>query len=415
LGSFRWSAAPVGADPVQKKNFANVQIDAIGVGLASAATPFLPVFLTRLGASNFEVGLLTSMPALTGLVLGLGVGRFLHGRRQIVPWFSRARLMVVSGYALTGLVGFYVPQALLVKYILVIWALITLPQTVVNVAFTVVMNAVTGADHRYHLMSRRWSILGLTTAVTVALAGQILDRVTFPLNYQLVFIALSLGGLISFYFSSHIVLPDSPVIENKKLKFFESSKGYASLVQRERPFVYFIIKRFVYLTGVSLALPIFPLYYVHIVHANDTWIGIINMAQTAVLLVGYFLWTHQSRLRGSRFVLLWSTCGLSLYPALTAMTRDVQFITLIAGLAGIFQAGIDLVFFDELLKTVPEQYSAIFVSLSQSIQYLSAFIAPTIGTLLAGLIGLGGVLLMSALLRFTGFALFALWKYEKND
>jgi MFS family permease len=116
-------------------------------------------------------------------------------------------------------------------------------------------------------------------------------------------------------------------------------------VLREQPFVIFIIKRFVYLTGVSLSLPIFPLYYVHVVHANNAWIGIINTAQTAVLLVGYFLWTRQSRLRGSRFVLLWTTCGLSLYPALTALTHNVQFITVYAGLAGIFQAGIDLVFF----------------------------------------------------------------------
>ncbi len=69
LKSIRISVAPPDATPVQKKNFINVQIDAIGVGLANAAAPFLPVFLTRLGASSFEVGLLTSMPALTGLLL----------------------------------------------------------------------------------------------------------------------------------------------------------------------------------------------------------------------------------------------------------------------------------------------------------------------------------------------------------
>jgi asparagine synthase (glutamine-hydrolysing) len=41
----------------------------------------------------------------------------------------------------------------------------------VNVAFSVVMNAVAGPEHRYDLMSRRWSILGLTSAFTVALVG----------------------------------------------------------------------------------------------------------------------------------------------------------------------------------------------------------------------------------------------------
>ncbi len=79
---------------IRKRNFRNVQIDAIGVALSTAAAPFLPVFLTRMGASNLQVGLLTAMPGVTGLVLALVIGRFLQTRRNIVPWFS--------GYPLAG-------------------------------------------------------------------------------------------------------------------------------------------------------------------------------------------------------------------------------------------------------------------------------------------------------------------------
>ena len=53
---------------MQKRNFRYVQIDAIGVSISNVAAPFLPVFLTRLGASNFQVGLLSSMPGVTGMV-----------------------------------------------------------------------------------------------------------------------------------------------------------------------------------------------------------------------------------------------------------------------------------------------------------------------------------------------------------
>src|SRR5512146_2664780 len=111
---------------IQKRNFRNVQIDAVGIGLASAAAPFLPVFLTRLGATNFQVGLLTSMPAFTGLFLALLIGNFLQTRRNVVPWFSLARLMVLSSYALTGIVPFLVPRQVAVTAVLAIWALATL-------------------------------------------------------------------------------------------------------------------------------------------------------------------------------------------------------------------------------------------------------------------------------------------------
>lgn len=84
-------------------------------------------------------------------------------------------------------------------------------------------------------------------------------------------------------------------------------------------------------------------------------------------------------------------------------------MVLFAALAGILQAGINLVFFDELMKTIPVEYSAAFVSLAQSIQYISASIAPIVGTVLATYIGLGGALMVSAAIRFMGALLFTFW------
>src|SRR5690349_20979401 len=99
----------------QKRNFRYVQIDAVGVSISNVAAPFLPVFLTRLGASNFQVGLLTSMPGITGLVLAIVVGRFLQSRTNVVPWYSLSRLLVISCYALTGLLTFVLSKEYAVR------------------------------------------------------------------------------------------------------------------------------------------------------------------------------------------------------------------------------------------------------------------------------------------------------------
>jgi MFS family permease len=393
---------------IQERNKRYVQIDAIGVGTAGAAAPFLPVFLTRLGATPVQVGLLTTMPGITGLFLALWVGRFLQRQRNIVPWFSLSRLMVISAYALTGLAPFFVPDDLLILVILIIWAAATLPQTMVAVGFSVVMNAVSGPEGRYELMSRRWSILGITTAITVAIAGQVLDRIGFHLNYQIVFLGLSLGGLISYYFSSRIQIPDAvPAQKNSKSSIKSSLHEYYQLISSSPYFVSFTLKRFVYLFGITLGTPLFPLYFVRELNASDAWIGLIYTAQTAVLVVGYFFWSRQSRRRGSRFVLLITTFGVSLYPGLVALTNNQTMIFIYSTITGIFQAGIDLVFFDELMKTIPPSYSPTFVSLAQSVQYLSAILAPLVGTYLAEHIGLSNALLCSSGIRLVGFVLFA--------
>jgi MFS family permease len=398
----------------QERNKRYVQIDAIGVGTASSAAPFLPVFLTRLGATPVQVGLLTSMPGITGLFLALWVGRFLQRQRNVVPWFSLSRLMVISAYALTGLAPFFVPDNILIPVVLIIWAAATLPQTMVAVGFSVVMNAVSGPEGRYELMSRRWSILGITTAITVAIAGQVLDRIGFHLNYQIVFLGLSMGGLISYYFSSRIQITDAEPIQGTSKGSIKSTlHEYSQLIHTSPDFVSFTLKRFVYLFGITLGTPLFPLYFVRQLNASDAWIGLLYTAQTAVLVVGYYFWSRQSRRKGSRFVLLITTFCVSLYPGLVALTHSQTTVFIYSTAAGIFQAGIDLVFFDELMKTIPPRYSPTFVSLAQSIQYLSSFLAPLMGTYLSEQIGLSNALLFSAGIRLVGFILFARQDHRK--
>ena len=405
----RFLPEPVGLTETQGKNFRNVQIDSVGVGLANAASPFLPVFLTRLGASSFEVGLLTAMPALTGLLLAIPIGQFLQNQRKIVPWFSVARLGVVAAYAATGLLAFLMRDRPLVLGILAIWALATIPQTMLSISFSVVMNAVAGPNHRFDLMTRRWSLMGFTTAITVFAIGQILDRLNFPINYQIVFISMSVGGLISFYYSSRIHLDDIQTHrEGKRLRFKAQFKEYMQLVSKEQPFQAFVIKRFVFLTGQAMLIPILPLYLVRVVEASDSWIAAISMSQTAIVIIGYLIWVRSSRRNGTRPILIWNTLGSALFPMAVALTRDVGMITVLAGINGIFQAGLNLVFFDELMKTVPTEYSSTFVALAQGLQFFSSVLSPLVATAIGDAFGFWVALVISGGVQFAGFVMFAL-------
>jgi MFS family permease len=394
---------------IQKRNFRYVQIDAIGVSISNVAAPFLPVFLTRLGATNFQVGLLSSMPGVTGLILAIFVGRFLQTRTNVVPWYSLSRLLVILCYAMTGILTLVVSEQLVIIATLAIWAFATIPQTALAVAFSVVMNAVAGPEGRYALLSRRWAIFGITGVIGTFIVTRLIDLISFPLNYAVMFIVLSLGGFFSFYFSRKIELPEQvpppmPDIRSPVQTF----RNYISLLRENPVFLSFSTKRFVYFSALVLSQPIMPLFLVRDVHATDGQIGTVNMTLTLAMLVGYFFWPRVSRRRGGRFVLLATTLGMTLYPALSAATPQIHLIILYAGIAGFFQGGLDLVFFDELMKTVPPQYSATFVALAQSMQFLSMIVAPLLGTWLADYdyIGLGGALWLSAGLRLIGFLLF---------
>jgi hypothetical protein len=404
----RWFAQPAS---VQQRNVRNVLIDGVGVALVQGVATFLSVFLVRLGASPFMVGLLTSMPALTGMILAIPVGRLLERQRDIVPWYSRVRVWVLSSYALTGLVPFLFPPNLAPIPIIAIWAVATVPQTIVNVAFTIVMGGVAGPTQRYYLMSRRWSVMGVTTAVTVASVGVLLDQISFPLNYQVVFIASFLGGLLSFAFSSRIELaPNNPpeaASAGQQTLREQLREGVAAL-RENIDFNRFLISQFVFRCGLTLSMPLFPLYWVRELSASDSWIGVINTVNSAVLLVAYFLWSMVSQRRGNATVLRACAFGLVFYPLLTGLTRSVAPLPIYAGFAGIFAAGIDLVMFDILLDTCPPRHTASYIALYQTTIYLATFVAPTLGTLLADTFGYAPALFVSAGLRLAGAALFVL-------
>jgi len=407
----RWLTVPQSAPEMNPVNFRNVQIDAVGVGLASTASPFLQVFIRLMGASTLQVSMLTTMPAVTGLLLALPLGRFLQTRKNIVPWFSAARLAVLSCYALTGLIAFILPEKLTILGVLGIWALATVPQTVLSIAFSVVMNSVAGPAGRYELMTHRWSILGFTNAITALLAGQFLEglpflKIPFPLNYQLMFITLSVGGIISYYFSSRIILPDNPpIFEQAKHSIRERVKSYLDMITSEKPFVSFVSKRFVFLTGTSMVAPLFQIYYLSL-GATEFWIALINIAANITVIMGYFFWMGQTRRRGSRMVLLSTTLGVSLYPILVGLTTNVWPMAFYAAMAGIFNAGLNLVLFDELMKRVPFDYSATFVAAAQGLQYLSAIFAPLLATWISDTFGFNAALIVGGLVSLVGFCLF---------
>jgi hypothetical protein len=402
---------PLGKD-IQSQNVRRVLIDGIGVGIASAAAPYLPVFLTRLGADNFAIGLLTSMPALAGLIFAVPLGQFLARRANIVPWYSGSRFLVQVCYTLTGLVPFFVTdQAVLL--ILLVWALATIPQTIVSIGFTVVMAGVAGPEGRFYLMSRRWSSLGVTSAVVVAFAGLVLDRIVFPLNFQIVFVALSLGGLLSLAFSRRIELPPQKPPPPMPTRSFRSRlTAWLELMRAHPKFVETVGSQFIYRFGLAFAVPLFPLYYVRVLNASDEQIGFIATVNGAVLLGAYFLWARVTKKRGIRFALLTTTLTIAFYPIVLSFTQHIALVILLAGLAGIFAAGIDLVLFDMVVASYPQDQAATFVGVQQTTVYVATFIAPLAATLLASSISIPLALVVAGLIRLAGFGMFVLFGRE---
>ena len=174
---------------------------------------------------------------------------------------------------------------------------------------------------------------------------------------------------------------------------------------RSQPaFLHYSLRQLVYVSGTRLALPLIPLYFVTVVNAPDSWIGIIATGQSLALLGGYQFWKRQSRIRGTRILLLIVMLVSALYPAALSLTDRLVIVAVLATVASFFSAGVDLILFDELMSTVPRQYGVTFASIDTTLVNMMTIVMPLVGAAISGLFGIETALRVSAFLSLCGRA-----------
>jgi hypothetical protein len=393
----------------QARNWRLVQADSIFIGIVNAASTFLPVFLLRLGASANDIGLLTALPALTAFLLAIPFGRMLQARGRIVPWYSRLRLLAWTSYAIIAGAVALLPRESAVPIALVIWALASLPSTAALVAFPMVMDGAAGPGGRFDLLGRRWAIAGVSAIVAVALGGQFLAAVPFPLNYQVLLVIVTLGGFGSYLQSSRLVVADhlrEPQPEQPPMA--ERLQGLWRLVTSNRAFVGFELRSIAYVASLGLALPVLPLFYVQDLAASDAWIGIIGSAGSAGSVIGY-VWLRQvARRWGGTRILLPALFVAAFTTAAVGLVSWLPAVAAIAFVAGIAGAGAQLALFDRMMRTFPKEVGVTFSSVDQSVQNFAFIVAPNVAGFLAVALGSRQALFVSASVGFVAVALFAL-------
>ena len=406
----RWSVAPPGVRGRTLHNYRIVQRDAIVVGFTSAAAPFLGVYLARFGATPFELGLISSLPSVAGLVVSIPLGQFLLRRTSIPRWLGVNRMLAHAAYGVIGFLPFIVPSGAVVPVAMVILLATSVPQLIVPLTFNVVMSMIAGPNGRFELLSRRWSIAVLTTALTVAVAGRVLDVLPFPLNYQVVLIVLSLAGPMSLYLMTRLRMPEReiPPPPPVSLPVRARAASVVDLIRGQPAFVSFISSLLPFSIGTRMALPLIPLFYVTTLSATDGEVGLIATVQSFALLSGYLLWTRLWRRRGGRIILLVCGLGIACYPASLAISREIGLVLVVTALASLFSAGLQLVLFDELMHRVPAAYSPTFLAVEQNVSHIAGLSGPLLGAALAAALGLPVALGIASTISVVGYVLLAL-------
>jgi hypothetical protein len=250
----------------------------------------------------------------------------------------------------------------------------------------------------------------VSTSISVALGGLFLNAVSFPVNFELLLVFVSIAGVGSFLQSSRIVIPDQvrapTAVASAPLA--ERLRALWELVTGNRTFIRFELRALVYTASIGLSMPILPLFYVHELSAPDAWIGIIGAATSAGSVIGYLTVRRLARRRGGAGTLLPALLAMAIAPAILSVVGWLPAVAGIGFLIGIAGAGAQLALFDGLMRRIPPESGVTFSSVDQTVQNFSLIVAPNIAGFLAVALGSRVTLLVVASVGFLAVVLFAL-------
>jgi MFS family permease len=376
---------------------------------------FISVFLVRSGASSFEVGLLTSLPAILTVFLAIPTGVYVERHKDVVrltTWtlfITRLVFLVVALLPLLMLIGPWAAKAVIWGTVIV-WGLSAIPSAIANTGWTAAIAATIPPRRRPAVNGLRWGLLSLLSAASVAVFGKVLDILPFPYNYQLVFGISFVASLLSTYYFSLIRLPKAAHPNrptSARLPLVLQVKGFVATFTESKDFLRFSVSAFVYRWGLHLPIALYSIYWVNHLHAPDTLIGLRSTIEQITLALAYYIWGRIATAKGFYRVMLISSAGYALHPILTGVVPTMEWLLPVAVVSGFFAGGIDVSFFEALLKTCPEDKRASFVAMNSFLANVSAFLAPLAGAAISDALGIrtafflgGGFLLVGVVLFY---------------
>lgn len=348
--------------------------------LAGSTIAFLSVYAARIGATAFQIGLLTAGPAAVNLMFTLPAGRWLQHRPigSAVFWSAVSSRGLFLIYAMLPLL-----LASFVQIQVMIWAtlLLTIPAVSLAIGFNALFAAAVPLEWRGYIVGRRNAMISLVYVITSLVSGFILTRMPIEIGYTIVFSIGALGAVMSTYHLSCLRdIRETPAEDPPRLRqtigdraqlrgvnagqgvgervgvalraFTRSGKLLRVEVLRGG-FGIVILALFTFHAAQFMPAALFPLRWVDELHFTDQQISIGTAVFHSCVLLGSLQFDRLARRFGNHTLTVFGTALLSIYPLFTAFMPNLFWYVITSILGGFAWALVGGALGNYLLEKVP--------------------------------------------------------------
>ena len=402
LGVFGNSIAPV-QDPRLKRGLRAFWANGVCANFSeNFVGSFVSLYALAFGATNGQIGFLSSISNLAGIV-GLWPGAQLADRVRQRKW-----LIVFTGvcgtqstHLLLALLPFFIAhRSWLVTAIIALAAAKAFFGNFAHPAWTAMSADLVPLSLRGRYFSARNFAMGVAALIAAPSAGFIIRAGGTPAGYQLAFLIAAVFGLIAAAFYAAIPEPTprhpgSSAAAEARLPLWHALSAHPD-------FLRYIATAIVWTFSVNVAAPFFNVYLVRVLNGTAADVGWMALATSLAGLRGQRVFGQLLDRRGVKWLMV--VCGL-LIPGIPfgwLFVTQPWHTYIFSAWGGFWWAGYNLAAFNFLLAILPEAQRARFTATYQTMVFASTVIGPLLGGLLVEQIGYKSVFFVSGVGRLSG-------------
>jgi MFS family permease len=375
-------------------------------GYDSICTTYLAVYIVSLGATNTQVGLMSSLGSLTAALLllpGALITERWGYRKSFALWVGLAARLMLLGLA--GVPLLLSGQPLI--FAAIAFSVLRDGLTFLgNPAWVSLSADIVPAAQRGRYFSSRTFASTLVGVIAVFLAGSLITAIGIPNGYMVAFVISFCLGIASSIFFSRIHDPH-PEPFPRVITAVKTHIGMRKFLSAPA-FIGFCLTSALFNFSLNLAGPFFNIHLMQGLHATPTEVGLLTVTSSLSTLLSVGFFGRLADRFGSYRVAMLTGLTIPVLPLAWVFATAPWQIFPINVLSGFLWGGYNLAMFNLLLFLTPDADRARFSAIYQILVTLSLAGGAAMGGWIATVFTFRANFLLSAIGRFIASLLFLL-------
>lgn len=366
--------------------------------------PFGAKFLERIGGTDFHITLLNSLPGLI-TIFALIPGALYLSRKSDTKKATTIFIFFSRLFLLTFALVPFIDKSFQPMFFVVMFSLMNFPNAIYLTSYQSFTGDIFSEGIRSRAIGQRNKYTIPALMITTLVTGQLLSNLPKTeaermFLYQIFYIIAFVIGVAEVYTFNKFKSEPKQVSEKFNIK-----EGLVKIFS-DKKYMGFFICSLAFHAGWQMGWPLFNIYMINVLGADELWLAIISISSFIAMFIGHGLWPKWIEKYSMPTMTAIATLGMAVTPILYAVSKNLYVLTVLAFVTGLFTSGTITLLFGELLDVTPSKDRVIYISIYNTFINLSLAISPFLGHFFLSKFNIFIALYVTAFVRLIGGMMF---------